>query len=84
MTTFQDAIYSSVGAVPQDRKRRILIADDDEPTRRMLAEYLEQEGYQVQLAADGKQALEAASSDFQSVYLGHLYVQEDEISSSWT
>jgi DNA-binding response OmpR family regulator len=38
---------------------RILIADDDEPLRRMLGAYLEDEGYLVHLAADGQQALEA-------------------------
>jgi two-component system OmpR family response regulator len=38
-----------------------LIADDDEALRRMLGMYLEDAGYLVRLAADGKQALEAAS-----------------------
>lgn len=67
MTTFQNPIVPSPGAAqqaqqphPPEHKRRILIADDDEPTRRTLAEYLEQEGFQVHMAADGKQALEAA------------------------
>jgi DNA-binding response OmpR family regulator len=62
MTTSQNPSVSNVDAAPHERKRRILIADDDEPTRRMLAEYLEDEGYQVQLASDGKQALDAAST----------------------
>lgn len=42
--------------------RRILVADDDESTRRMLGRCLEDEGYQIYLAADGKQALDAAPS----------------------
>jgi DNA-binding response OmpR family regulator len=44
------------------RTRRILVADDDEPIRRMLAAWLAEEGYEVQLAADGRQALVAAAS----------------------
>lgn len=44
------------------RPRRILVADDDEPLRRMLGQCLEDEGYQVHLAANGKQALEVMSS----------------------
>jgi DNA-binding response OmpR family regulator len=44
------------------RPRRILVADDDEPLRRMLGQCLEDEGYQVHLAANGKLALEAMSS----------------------
>lgn len=41
-------------------RRRILIADDDEPLRRMLGEYLEDVGYLVHLVEDGMQAVEAA------------------------
>jgi DNA-binding response OmpR family regulator len=44
-----------------DGRGRILIADDDESIRRMLGEYLEDEGYLVHLAADGIQALQAMS-----------------------
>jgi DNA-binding response OmpR family regulator len=60
-----DLQYTSASWIEKsyaDRKRRILIADDDEPMRRLLAESLEEEGYQVQVAADGRQALETASS----------------------
>jgi DNA-binding response OmpR family regulator len=60
MTNTQKSTSAHIGAAPQERTRRILIADDDEPTRRMLAEWLEQEGYQIWVAADGEQALEAA------------------------
>lgn len=62
MTNMQHTSASGVEKSYADRKRRILIVDDDEPTRRLLAESLEEEGYQVQVAADGRQALEAASS----------------------
>jgi DNA-binding response OmpR family regulator len=62
MTNMQHTTLSGVDKPHVDRKRRILIADDDEPTRRLLAESLEEEGYQVQVAADGRQTLETASS----------------------
>lgn len=62
MTNMQHISASGVEKSYADRKRRILIADDDEPTRRLLAESLEEEGYQVQVAADGRQALDTASS----------------------
>lgn len=62
MTNMQHTPASGVEKSYAERKRRILIADDDEPTRRLLAESLEEEGYQVQVAADGRQALETASS----------------------
>src|SRR5260370_29087469 len=62
MTDFHHTTLSRVETAYVERKRRVLIADDDESMRRMLAESLEQEGYQVQQAADGRQALETASS----------------------
>jgi two-component system response regulator VicR len=66
MTTFHNTTLPNAGAPHPERhpehKRRILIADDDETWRRLLGEYLEQEGYQIQLAADGLQTLEAAAS----------------------
>src|SRR5262249_41682119 len=58
MNTFQQNAASNFGAAQQ---QRILIVEDDEPTRRMLRDYLEQEGYHIQMAADGKQALEMAA-----------------------
>ncbi len=65
MTDFQitpHSAFSVAGAAHPDHKRRILIADDDEPARRVLAEYLEQEGYLVEQAANGRQALAAMTS----------------------
>src|SRR5262249_12794474 len=62
MSTFHNADLLNVEAVQHEHKRRILIADDDEPTRQMLAEFLEEEGYEVRLAEDGTQTLELASS----------------------
>ena len=42
-----------------DRRQRILIADDDPTIRRMLALSLRKEGYQTADACDGGEALEA-------------------------
>lgn len=62
MANIQHTTFSGMDKPHVDRKRRILIADDDEPTRRLLAQSLEEEGYQVQVAADGRQTLEIASN----------------------
>lgn len=42
-----------------DRRPRVLIADDDPSIRRMLALSLEKEGYRTADACDGSEALEA-------------------------
>jgi DNA-binding response OmpR family regulator len=41
-----------------DRGVRILLADDDEAIREMIRSPLEQEGFDVVVAADGAQALD--------------------------
>jgi DNA-binding response OmpR family regulator len=43
-------------------KKRILIADDDASVRKALARVLEEEGYQIILAADGRETLERFES----------------------
>ncbi len=59
MIRTHQSMAPAVGDVRTNRTRRILIADDDELARGLLAEWLEQEGYQVEQAADGRQALAA-------------------------
>lgn len=44
-----------------ERKRRILVADDDPSLRKMLALNLERAGFEVLLAADGDEAYDMAS-----------------------
>ena len=43
-------------------QRRILLADDDEPIRRLVQFFLVSEGYDVIACADGQEALEVAHS----------------------
>jgi DNA-binding response OmpR family regulator len=65
MTYFQvtqSNAFSVLGTAYPDHKRRILIADDDESERRVLAEYLQQEGYQVEQASDGRQVMAAMAN----------------------
>lgn len=44
-------------------KKRILIADDDASVRKALGKVLENEGYNIMLAADGREALERFESE---------------------
>ncbi|MFB3818751.1 MAG: sigma-54-dependent transcriptional regulator [Candidatus Methylomirabilales bacterium] len=52
--------------------RRILIADDEEASRRGLRELLASWGYEVQEAADGQEALERAASFLPAVVVTDL------------
>jgi len=55
-----------------DEEKRILVIDDEENMRHMLAVLLEKEGYQVDNAADGKQGLDLASESFYDLILCDL------------
>lgn len=43
--------------------KKILIIEDDEVMRKLLAEYLEQEKYLVKIAADGESGIQSALSE---------------------
>jgi DNA-binding response OmpR family regulator len=45
------------------KPRRVLIADDNEQVRSLLVDLLEQEGYEVLSASDGRTALDLALSN---------------------
>jgi DNA-binding NtrC family response regulator len=51
---------------------RILIADDDESSRKGLRALLSSSGYEVELAADGQEALEKAASFHPAVVISDL------------
>lgn len=55
-----------------DEEKRILVIDDEENMRHMLAVLLEKEGYQVDNAADGKQGLDLSSENFYDLILCDL------------
>jgi DNA-binding response OmpR family regulator len=63
MEPHEDTAISADRALLPDFKRRLFLADDDDQVRQMLAAYLEEEGYLVEQAADGRQAL-AKIADF--------------------
>ena len=52
--------------------KRILVIDDEENMRHMLAVLLEKEGYQVANAGDGKEGLELALENFYDIILCDL------------
>jgi len=45
-------------------KKRILVIDDDESIRKLMAHMLELEGYQVDTAATGNEAIQKTKSNF--------------------
>ncbi len=53
-------------------ERKILIADDDAVTTRFLASLLEEAGYEVLVAGDGRQALELAVAHHPDLILADL------------
>jgi len=50
-------------------KSRILVVDDDEDIRKTLSVILEEEGYNVDTAANGKEAIEKSNSNFYNLAL---------------
>src|SRR5512136_113764 len=48
---------------------RILIVDDDESIRKVLASILEEKGYTVDTAQSGKEAIEKTQSEFYNLAL---------------
>jgi DNA-binding response OmpR family regulator len=53
----------------QFMKKKILIIDDDASVRKALGRVLEEEGYQIILAADGREAIEKFESDAMDLLL---------------
>jgi DNA-binding NtrC family response regulator len=53
----------------EDQKSRILVIDDDEGTRKVVGAALESEGYSVDTASNGKQAIEKSRTKFYNLAL---------------
>ena len=53
---------SRAGASAGERRRRVLVVEDDPKTAATLRLYLENAGYEVAVAADGAQALKRQRS----------------------
>ena len=66
----------------------ILVVDDEEDIRSLLKRFLEIEGYQCEMAADGKEALELLSnkdSKPEAMYIIKIFIEKfynDEIKIS--
>jgi len=57
---------------------RVLVADDDEQVRSVLARMLEREGHQVLLAADGFEASDLYRQELPDALILDLYMPEKE------
>jgi DNA-binding response OmpR family regulator len=49
-------------SAPAERARRVLVVDDNDATRRLIALNLELEGFEVHLAEDGQECLDVVES----------------------
>ncbi len=68
----------SPAQVPAVPKKRVLIVDDNADSREILRSLLELEGYDVQLARDGEQALEAQRSAPADVVVTDIFMPDKD------
>ncbi len=59
-----DAAANQAVDRPERQLRKVLVVDDDPAMRRLISKILEAAGYEVALAADGSEALDAMQDDF--------------------
>ena len=62
----------------EDEKGRILVIDDDEGTRKVVAEALKSEGYLVDTASNGKEAIEKSQTNFYNLALVDIRLPDME------
>ena len=62
----------------EGEKGRILVIDDDEGTRKVVAEALESEGYSVDTANNGKEAVEKSQTNFYNLALVDIRLPDME------
>jgi CheY-like chemotaxis protein len=72
--TFQLAPTSHEGSQLGAARRRVLIVDDDRDIRETLQELLEEEGYEVETAKNGLEALALARRERPAVILLDLFM----------
>jgi len=62
----------------EDEKGRILVTDDDEGTRKVVAEALKSEGYLVDTASNGKEGIEKSQTNFYNLALVDIRLPDME------
>lgn len=67
-----------------NKKARILVIDDDESVRKVLAVALEEKGYVVDSAKDGKEAMEKSKANFYNLALVDIRLPDMEGTSLLT
>lgn len=72
--TLQLAASSQQGSHVRTARRHVLVVDDDRDIRETLQELLEQEGYDVETARDGAEALKLARRERPALILLDLYM----------
>lgn len=60
-----------------EKKNLILIVDDEEEIRLLLKEFLEKNGFEVQAAADGQQALKLAAENVPDLVITDLLLPKE-------
>src|SRR5690242_13558946 len=61
---------------PEASKFKVLVVDDDEVMRKLIREVLEKEGYRVQLAASGEEAVRAIRREVFPIVLSDIRMVE--------
>src|SRR6202050_3370749 len=64
------------GSVRQRKPARVLVVDDETPVRTMVAAALERQGYSVELAGGGREALEALELNTFNLVLTDIVMQD--------
>ena len=62
----------------ESKKARILVVDDDEGIRKVVAEALKSEGYLVDTASNGKEAVEKSQTNFYNLALVDIRLPDTE------
>jgi two-component system, OmpR family, response regulator ResD len=71
-------MFEIVGGFLMEHEARLLIVDDEERIRMLLKMYLEREGYEIEEASDGKEALhKALHNDYDLIVLDLMMPEMD-------